>query len=125
MMHANNTRFGLFLALVIVLIPSIVFSQGVRIKCSVLDVGGPTKGTINGELNNVRYMVIHHAYKRDREILSKKLRECSGKIVTFLAVDKDYKGVIYRLPACFGRGLLLFDKNAGVNKRDMIEVIFP
>ncbi|MBW1924849.1 MAG: hypothetical protein JRJ35_15385 [Deltaproteobacteria bacterium] len=67
-------------------------------------------------------MLIHHANAADRPLLSRWLKENSGKEVTFVVDRETGRGVLYRLAHCFGRGLLIHGESLKVEARDIIEV---
>ncbi len=93
----------------------------VRIPCEVLEVS-PEPDTDAARLSGCRFMLIHHANAADRPLLSRWLKENSGKEVTFVVDRETGRGVLYRLAHCFGRGLLIHGESLKVEARDIIEV---
>ena len=98
-------------------------SAGVGIQCEVLDAASPSKA-YRGELKGIHYILVHHAREEDRQRLSELLRGHSGEEVVFIFKGRRYRGVIFRLPYCFGRGLILHTNPLDVKRKDSIEVIF-
>jgi len=78
----------------------------------------------SSKLSGIRYILLHHAYNADREILSRWLKAYSGTEVTFIVNHKEYTGILCRLAHCFGRGLLVYTDDVSPVKRDIIELIF-
>ncbi|MBW1716159.1 MAG: hypothetical protein JRJ77_10105 [Deltaproteobacteria bacterium] len=96
--------------------------EKITIPCEVMEVSKPFESS-SGKLNGVRYMLVHHAHAEDRETLSKWLKAHSGTEVTFIVDEREYKGILFRLAHCFGRGLLIYADDIRPEKRDIIEVI--
>lgn len=90
--------------------------------CEVMEVSEPFKCS-SDQLSEIRYILLHHAYNADREILSRWLKAYSGTEVTFIVNHKKYTGILCRLAHCFGRGLLVYTGEVRPEKRDIIEVI--
>lgn len=114
---------GLLFAFTLFVIPVWAFPQGVRVQCEVLDARGPSKA-YRGELKDIRYILVHHAREQDRQRLSELLKGHSGEEVVFIFKGRRYRGVIFRLPYCFGRGLILHTTPLDIKRKDLIEVIF-
>lgn len=96
--------------------------EKIKIPCEVMEVSGPF--TIkSSHLSGIRYLLIHHAVNADRETLSRWLKANSGSEVRFIVNHKEYKGILFRLAHCFGRGLLIYAGDVRPEKRDIIEVI--
>jgi hypothetical protein len=98
------------------------FSSDSKVLCEVLEVSGTFK-TSSGQLNNIHYIVLHHARDIDRQRLSKWLRSQSGKEIRFIIHGKTYRGVLCRLTHCFGRGLLIYTGDIRPKRKDIIEII--
>lgn len=98
--------------------------DSIRLPCEVLEVSPPFQ-TDSSVLNQTHYILIHHANATDREVLSKWLKANSGKEVWFIVNDMKYKGVLCRMPHCFGRGLLVHINGIKLKDRDIIDVILP
>ena len=94
------------------------------ISCEVLEVSGIVKST-SSPLKEIRYILFHHANSRDRVRLSEGLKAHSGEEVVFRVNGKEFKGILFRMPHCFGRGLIIHMHDLKVKKRDIIEVILP
>lgn len=96
--------------------------EKIKIPCEVMEVSGPF--TIkSSHLSGIRYLLIHHAVNADRETLSRWLKANSGSEGRFIVNHKEYKGILFRLAHCFGRGLLIYAGDVRPEKRDIIEVI--
>ncbi|MDQ1334891.1 MAG: hypothetical protein QG552_1841 [Thermodesulfobacteriota bacterium] len=77
-------------------------------------------------LNGIRYLLLHHANRADREILSKWLTDHSSAEVTFAFKGEQHKGILCRFANCFGsRGLLIYTADVQPVKRDIIDVLLP
>jgi len=87
-----------------------------------MEVSKPFESS-SSKLNGVRYILLHHAHSEDRETLSKWLKTHSGTEVTFIVNQKVYKGILFRLAHCFGRGLLIYVGDVRPEKRDIIKVV--
>jgi hypothetical protein len=98
--------------------------EKIKIPCEVMEVSEPFTSSIS-QLSGIRYILLHHAHSEDRETLSRWLRTYSGTEVEFIVNHREYKGILFRLAHCFGRGLLIYAGDGGVEKRDVIEVILP
>jgi hypothetical protein len=98
--------------------------EKIKIQCEVLEAS-PAFTSSKPQLDGIRYVLLHHANAADRETLSRWLKAHSGTQVTFIADNKEYKGVLFRLAHCFGRGLLIHVADLRLERRDIIEVIFP
>jgi hypothetical protein len=99
--------------------------EKITIPCEVIEVSKSFESS-SSKLNEVRYILLHHAHSEDRETLSKWLKAHSGTEVTFIVNQKEYKGILFRLAHCFGRGLLVYADDVRPEKRAIIEVIlFP
>jgi len=96
--------------------------EKITIPCEVMEVSKPFESS-SSKLNGVRYILLHQAHSEDREILSKWLKAHSGTEVTFIVNQKAYKGILFRLAYCFGRGMLIYADDVRPEKRDIIEVI--
>jgi hypothetical protein len=92
------------------------------IPCEIMEVSGSFESS-STKLTGIRYILLHHAHSEDRETLSKWLRSYSGTEVTFIVNQKKQKGVLFRLAHCFGRGLLIYTGDVGLEKRDIIDVV--
>ena len=99
-------------------------SEKIEIPCEVMEVSSSFTSS-NPQVNAIRYILLHHANAADRERLSRWLKDHSGTEVTFIVDNREYKGVLFRLAHCFGRGLLIYVGDARPEKRDIIEVILP
>jgi len=99
--------------------------EKITIPCEVMEVSKSFESS-SSKLNGVRYILLHHAHSEDRETLSKWLKAHGGTEVTFIVNQKEYRGILFRLAHCFGRGLLIYVGDVRPEKRDIIEVIlFP
>jgi len=96
--------------------------EKITIPCEVMEVSKPFESS-SSKLNGVRYILLHQAHSEDREILSKWLKAHSGTEVTFIVNQKEYKGILFRLAYCFGRGLLIYVGDIRPEKRDIIKVV--
>lgn len=96
--------------------------EKITIPCEVMEVSESFHSS-SSKLNGIRYILLHHAHSEDRQILSKWLKAHSGTEVTFIVNHKEYKGILFRLAHCFGRGLLIYAGDVRPKKRDIIEVI--
>ncbi len=121
----RGLKIRIFLILLPLLISTPAVSQSITIRCEVLDAGGPAIGKTTKDLCNIRYLLLHHADVQRQGLLSQCLKQYSGREVTFSVNNRDYRGVIYRLPHCFGRGLLLYNNNIEINKKEIITIQFP
>jgi len=107
---------------VLLLLPFVCDSSAkVTIKCEVLDSGRAAEN-LKGDWQNLHYVVFHHAHSEDRAKLSEYLKSCSGSEVQFTFRGKSYKALLFRLPHCFGRGLLLYRKDIELEKKDIVEI---
>ncbi|HDZ91800.1 MAG: hypothetical protein JRF51_08985 [Deltaproteobacteria bacterium] len=95
-----------------------------RLQCEVME-SSEVLGSSVARLNGVRYILLHHANAADRETLSKWLKSHSGTEVRFSFGHGKYKGTLFRLAHCFGRGLLIYNAPVRPVKRDIVEVILP
>ncbi len=93
------------------------------IKCEILDAGR-VKEAYTQRWGNIHYMIIHHTHSEDRAELSGPLRVFSGEEVSFSINGKMYRALLFRLPQCFGRGLLLYKGPVSLKKKDIIRVEF-
>jgi hypothetical protein len=91
------------------------------VPCEVMEVSKPFESSVS-KLSGIRYILLHQAHSEDRETLSKWLKANSGTEVTFIVNEKEYKGVLFRLAHCFGRGLLIYAGDVSPEKRDIIKV---
>ncbi len=96
----------------------------IHLPCEVLEVS-PVLQTDSSSLGQIHYLVVHHANAADRQTLSQWLKARSGMQVTFRVKGREYSGVLCRLAHCFGRGLLLYDAQVKVKRRDILEIILP
>ncbi len=117
---------GLILLCVsLLLIASPAFSsEKIEIPCEVMEVSSSFTSS-QPQLNAIRYILLHHANAADRERLSRWLKAHSGNEVAFIVDNREYKGVLFRLAHCFGRGLLIYVGDVRPEKRNIIEVILP
>jgi len=100
-----------FLLLVTLAFPKVI-------TCEVVEV---SKSVHSEKFKNLHYVILHHENIGDLEKVSKFFRTYDGYEVEFLAPDKKiYKGVIFRLKRCFGRGLLIYFKDIKLKKHDII-----
>ena len=99
-------------------------SEKIEIPCEVMEVSSSFTSS-HPQLNAIRYILLHHANAADRERLSRWLKAHSGTEVTFIVDNREYKGVLFRLSHCFGRGLLIYMGDARPEKRDIIAVLLP
>jgi hypothetical protein len=96
----------------------------IRLPCEVLE-GSQSLSSRTADIHGIRYILLHHANAADRERLSEWLKKNSGTAVEFIVDGDPYRGILNRLPHCFGRGLLLHKGDVRNEKRDIIEVILP
>ena len=96
--------------------------EKITIPCEVMEVSESFESS-SSKLNGVRYILLHQAHSEDREILSKWLKTHSGTEVTLIVNQKEYKGILFRLAHCFGRGLLVYVGDVRPEKRDIIKVV--
>jgi len=96
--------------------------EKITIPCEVMEVSKSFESS-SSKLNGVRYILLHQAHSEDRETLSKWLKAHSGTEVTFIVNQKNYKGILFRLAHCFGRGLLIYVGDVRPEKRDVIKVV--
>jgi hypothetical protein len=114
---------ALFLGLSLLWVSSPSLSlDKIRVPCEVMEVSEPFRRS-SDQLSGIRYIVLHHAYNGDREILSRWLKANSGTEITFVVKKKEYTGILCRLAHCFGRGLLIYKGDVRPERRDIIEVI--
>lgn len=99
-------------------------SDKISLPCEVME-SSESLATSSGNLNGVRYILLHHANAADRETLSKWLKARSGTEVKFIVNGKEYEGILCRLAHCFGRGLLIYKADVKPEKRAIINVILP
>ena len=118
-------KYGICLMLLSLLVPIPSVSQNIEIKCEVLDVGGPSISETIKPLNNTRYILLHHADVQEQMLLSKCLKRYNGKEIIFSIKGTSCRGIIYRLPHCFGRGLILYNDTIKVKKKSIIKICFP
>ncbi len=105
--------------------PSLSRSEDGRvIECEVMEAAAVAKGAEIG-LERLHYLLIHHAHERDRVELSKCLKAFNGREVEFAVKGIFYRGIIFRLSHCFGRGLLLYRGDFKVERKEIILVKFP
>ena len=117
----RKTLICLCLSLLWVVRPAFSFDK-ITIPCEVMEVANAFESS-SSKLNGVRYILLHQAHSEDRETLSKWLKAHSGTEVTFIVNQKAYKGILFRLAHCFGRGLLIYADDVRPEKRDIIQVI--
>lgn len=96
--------------------------EPITIPCEIMEASKPFSAS-SIKITGIQYILIHHAHSEDREVLSKWLKAHSGTEVTFVLNNREYKGVLFRLAHCFGRGLLIYEGDAKPGKRDIIQVI--
>ena len=118
---AKRSLISLCLSLLWVTSPALALEK-ITIPCEVMEVSKSFESS-SSKLNGVRYILLHHAHSEDREMLSKWLKAHSGTEVTFIVNQKEYKGILFRLAHCFGRGLLIYVGDVRPEKRDIIKVI--
>ncbi len=94
----------------------------ITIPCEVMEVSKSFESS-SSRLIGIRYILLHHAHTENRETLSKWLRAHSGTEVTFIVDEREYKGILFRLAHCFGRGLLIYAADVSPEKGDIIKVI--
>jgi hypothetical protein len=92
------------------------------VPCEVMEVSKPFESS-SSKLSGIRYILLHHAHSEDRETLSKWLKAHSGTQVTFIVDEREYKGILFRVAHCFGRGLLIYADEARPEKRDIIKLV--
>jgi hypothetical protein len=119
---AKRSLISLCLSLLWVASPALAL-ENITIPCEVMEVSKSFESS-SSKLNGVRYILLHHAHSEDREMLSKWLKAHSGTEVMFIVNQKEYKGILFRLAHCFGRGLLIYADDVSPEKRDVIRVIF-
>jgi len=99
------------------------FSSGEEtLPCEVIEVSVPYRGK-SEHLGSLHYLLFHHANSADREKLSVWLKENTGTDVTFIINGKRYKGIIFRMPHCFGRGLIIHKNDIRLKKRDIFKIV--
>jgi len=103
---------------------SALCAETITIPCEVLESSGPFISS-SDKLNGIRVILIHHANAKDREILSRWLKDHSGTEIKFTVNKREYKGTLCRLAHCFGRGLLIYTDDINMMKRDIIEITLP
>ena len=89
----------------------------------VLDAGRVNEG-YKLQRDDIHYLVIHHVQSEDRARLSSLLKTFNGHEVSFSIAWKTFPALLFRLPQCFGRGLLLFKTPLVIKKIDIIGVEF-
>jgi hypothetical protein len=92
------------------------------IPCEVMEVSPPFQSS-STNLSGTRYILLHHAHSEDRETISRWLKAYSGTEVTFIVNKREYKGILFRLGHCFGRGLLLYADDVRPGRRDIVKLI--
>ncbi len=117
-------RLGVLLLLLLFLFMSSpsLSGDGKAIECEVMETAEVVKGC---GLQGTHLLLIHHARENERAELSKMLKAFSGKQTEFTVGHTHYRGVIFRLSHCFGRGLLLYRGDIKVEKGETILVEFP
>jgi len=118
---AKRSLISLCLSLLWVTSPALAL-ENITIPCEVMEVSKSFESS-SSKLNGVRYILLHHARGEDRETLSRWLKAHSGTEVTFIVNQKEYKGILFRLAHCFGRGLLIYADDVIPGERDIIKVI--
>lgn len=122
---SKQIRILLFLSSLLLFTASSVLCQDkIKLPCEVMESSGALKSS-SDKLNGVCYILLHHANNADRERLSKWLKAHSGTEVNFIFDNREYKGILCRLPHCFGRGLLIYSGDVTAKNRDIIELILP
>jgi hydrogenase maturation factor len=96
--------------------------EQIAIPCEVMEVSKSFESS-SSKLIGIRYILLHHAHSEDRQTLSKWLMAHSGTEVTFIVDEREYKGILFRLAHCFGRGLLIYAEDVSPEKGDIIKVI--
>ena len=99
-----------------------VYSSEKLISCEVLEVSNQNRAG-NQILKNINYILFHHANAVDRDKISSWLKRNDGKEIIFIVDGKRYKGVIYRMAHCFGRGLIIHMNDLSLKKRDLFNLI--
>ena len=99
-------------------------AESIRVRCEVMEVSEPVTSA-SDRLQEIHFLLLHHAERTDRETLSRWLKANSGNEVTFVVNHKESRGVLFRLAHCFGRGLLIYEDDVKVKGKDIIEVILP
>ena len=99
-------------------------AETLKLPCEVMETSA-VLNSISGNINGVRYVLLHHAHSEDREGLSEWLKTFNGTDVTFIFHGEKFEGILCRLAHCFGRGLLIYTANIKPQKQDIIEVILP
>ncbi len=106
--------------------PHLLFSSGVFLRCEVMDVGFPEEGTrLDGHFGKVGFLLLHHAAQGERGKVSAFFRSHSGCRISFKVGSKVCNGMLYRLPFCFGRALVVYDylDCRGIKRGDIVEII--
>lgn len=83
-------------------------SSAAEVACRALEVR-------RDEAKTVTVVVFHHAGEKSRSPLSELLRAHSGAVVEVTAEGTPgvaWRGTVFRLKSCFGRGLLLLPATA-------------
>jgi len=111
------------LLLFFLLIPSSSFClDQIQLPCEVLE---SSQAAESSSFNNIHCVLFHHADSRDRKKLSSWMKTLNGTEISFVFKDKKYKGVLFRLAHCFGRGLLVYTSDISPEKRDIIDILLP
>jgi hypothetical protein len=111
----------LFLSSIWIISPTLAQDM-LTIPCEVIEVSPPFQSS-SANLSGTRYILLHHAHSEDRETISRWLKAYSGTEVTFIVNKREYKGILFRLAHCFGRGLLIYTDEVRPGRRDIIKLI--
>lgn len=111
-----------FLFIIFLWMAGPVYSSEELISCEVLDVSGQNHAD-NKIYQKIKYILFHHANAKDREQLSSYLKRNNGKEILFSVNGKRYQGILYRMPHCFGRGLIIHMNDISLKKRDLFDLV--
>lgn len=92
------------------------------IPCEVMDVSPKNRSDL-APLKDLNYILFHHANAEDRDKLSQILKRDNGKDIEFIIDNKRYSGLLYRLPHCFGRGMIIHFNKIPLEPRSLFELV--
>lgn len=104
---------------------SSTFSKEQILSFEVIDSNSINKTKIASLYRELGYILVHHANSAEREKVSQFLKDNNGREVRFYLNNESHLGVLFRLPYCFGRGLLIYSGDLKIKRYDIIEIGIP
>jgi hypothetical protein len=103
---------------------SVGAQDSLSILCEVMEAK-KAESSSSEPVKQIYYLLIHHKDPKDREALSYCLKRKTDHEVTFSYQNEKYRGILFRLDHCFGRGLLIYFQDIKLKRGDKILLECP